>query len=117
MTLLAVGGAAGHAVRGLVWAGAIAGAALKLVAPARFERLSLIAYLALGWAGAAIAPRLLETLSGPALALLLAGGVLYTAGVAAHLRTGLRFHAVLWHGCVIAAAACHYVVVLGVMRA
>lgn len=117
VTLLAVGGMAGHAVLAVVWAGAIGGMALKLAAPARFERLSLVAYLALGWAGAAIAPRLFETMTDTALLLLLAGGLLYTTGVAAHLWTRLRFHTVLWHGCVVAAAACHYVVVLGVMRA
>jgi hemolysin III len=117
VTLLAVGGLAGHAVLAVVWAGAIAGAALKLAAPARFERLSLFAYLALGWAGAMITPRLIEALPPGTVALLIAGGLLYTIGVAAHLWTRLRFHAVLWHGCVVAAAACHYVVVLRVMAA
>ena len=117
VTLLAVGGVAGHAVLAVVWAGALGGMALKLIAPLRFERLSLLAYLALGWAGAAIAPRLVETMTGTALLFLLLGGVLYTAGVAAHLWTRLRFHTVVWHGCVVAAAACHYVVVLEVMHA
>jgi predicted membrane channel-forming protein YqfA (hemolysin III family) len=32
-----------------VWAGAITGAVLKLIRPRRFERVSIIPYLALGW--------------------------------------------------------------------
>ncbi|MBX9701232.1 MAG: hemolysin III family protein, partial [Acetobacteraceae bacterium] len=112
VTLLAIGGAWGAALFGLVWAGAIGGAALKLLAPARFERAAVFAYLALGWAGAVAAHKLAEALPPWPLALLLAGGLLYSLGVIAHLRTRLRYHAAIWHGCVVAAAACHYLVIL-----
>ncbi|MFC7538417.1 hypothetical protein ACFQU2_01730 [Siccirubricoccus deserti] len=35
----------------MIWTGAVLGAALKLLAPARFEQVSILAYLLLGWAG------------------------------------------------------------------
>ena len=32
-----------------VWTGAVTGAVLKLICPRRVERVSIVAYLALGW--------------------------------------------------------------------
>jgi hemolysin III len=32
-----------------VWMGAVTGAVMKLICPRRFERVSIVAYLALGW--------------------------------------------------------------------
>jgi hemolysin III len=92
--------------------GAVAGAALKLVAPGRFERASIAAYLLLGWAGLAALDPLLAALPPRDLALLAGGGLLYSLGVAVHLSTGVPDHNALWHALVLAAAACHYAVVL-----
>ena len=44
--------------------------------------------------------------------LLLAGGVLYTAGVAFHLCRGCAYHNAIWHGFVLAASACHFAAVV-----
>jgi hemolysin III len=102
----------GLALLALVWAGALGGAGLKLLAPGRFERLSLVAYLLLGWLGLAGVPRLVAVLPTADLALLLAGGLVYSLGVPLHLARGLRYHNALWHGCVLVASACHFVLVL-----
>ena len=102
----------GHLLLALVWAGALGGAALKLAAPGRFERVSLAAYLLLGWLGVAGLPRLAATLPGQDLALLLAGGLVFSLGVPLHLARGMRYHNALWHGCVLIASACHFVLVL-----
>jgi hemolysin III len=75
------------------------------------------AYLLLGWAGVAALDALAAALAGRDLALLAAGGVLYSAGVAVHLASGLRYHDALWHLMVAAAAACHYAVVLRLVAA
>jgi hemolysin III len=37
----------------VIWTVAISGIALKLMMPGRFERLSIVLYLALGWSGLA----------------------------------------------------------------
>ncbi len=55
---------------------------------------------------------LLAALPPRDLALLAGGGLLYSFGVAVHLSTGLPYHNALWHALVLAAAACHYAVVL-----
>ena len=44
--------------------------------------------------------------------LLVGGGVVYTLGVAFHLLERLRFHNVIWHGFVLAAACLHYAAVV-----
>lgn len=106
-------GARSRALLAAVWACAAAGALLKLLAPpGRFERISIAAYLLLGWAGLAMADALLAALPGPDLALLGAGGLLYSLGVALHLATRLPYHNALWHLCVLAAAGCHFALVL-----
>jgi hemolysin III len=46
------------------------------------------------------------------LVLIAAGGVLYSAGVVFHGWRRLRFQNAIWHGFVLAAAACHYAAVV-----
>ena len=84
-----------------VWVLALIGIALKLGLPRRFERTALVLYLLQGWA----------VVAAPG-ALLGAGGVLYTAGVAFHLWRRLPYHNAIWHAFVLAAAACHFAAVM-----
>lgn len=109
---LAIGGTWGAALLAFVWTGAAGGVALKLLAPARFERASIGAYLLLGWAGLAALGPLIAALPALDLGLIFAGGLLYSFGVIVHLSTWLRYHNAVWHALVLAAAACHYAVVL-----
>jgi hemolysin III len=112
---LAIGGPWGWAMLAIVWTGAILGVAIKLLAPDRFERTSLIAYLLLGWVALAALPRLIEALSPMQLGLLALGGVLYSLGVILHLATRLPYHNALWHLVVLMAAASHYALVLSIV--
>ncbi|WP_431267469.1 PAQR family membrane homeostasis protein TrhA [Dankookia sp. P2] len=117
ITLLGIGGGWGWGLFGVVWAGALCGAALKLLAPARIERAAIVLYLLLGWTGLVATEPLLRALDWPDLVLLLLGGLFYSLGVRLHLAEWLRFHTALWHGCVLAGAACHYAVVLRITAA
>lgn len=96
---------------GSLWTTAIGGVVAKLWFPHRVERISLVLYLAMGWAVVAAVHPLIETLSTATLVLLAVGGVLYTAGTAFHMLERLRFHNVVWHVFVLIAAACHYAAV------
>jgi hemolysin III len=78
----------------------------------RFERLSVMLYLFLGWTILAIEP-LTASVSLPAIVLLAAGGILYSVGVLFHLWERLAYQQPIWHGFVMAGAACHYAAVLG----
>ena len=94
-----------------VWSVAAAGILLKLTLPGRFDRLSIVLYLALGWSGVAMY-EVIVALPAPTLWLLGAGGLLYTFGVIFHFWEGLRFQNAIWHAFVVFAAACHYTAVL-----
>ena len=122
MCLVALEGAWRVSALTLVWAGALAGVALKLF---RLEamRLGNALYLVLGWAVLAILPQLAQRVAPLTLVLLAAGGLLYTGGAVVLTRRRpdplphvFGYHEV-WHSLVVAAAACHYVMILRVLRA
>ena len=95
-----------------IWIAALAGASLKLLLPDRFDRFSVRIYLALGWsAGFAVGP-LVSALPANSLALVCAGGVVYTIGVAFYLWESLKFQNAIWHACVAVAAALQFAGVL-----
>ena len=74
--------------------------------------MSVLLYLALGWAVLPALGVLLSLIPGWAVALLVTGGALYTLGVLFHLRESLRFQNAIWHGFVLLAAGCHFGAVL-----
>jgi hemolysin III len=96
----------------IVWITAIIGAILKVLAPGRFDRLSIAIYLLLGWSGVFAYETLIAALPISSLWLLAAGGALYSIGVLFHVWESLRFHNAIWHGFVLVAAICHYTAVL-----
>lgn len=94
---------------GLVtWLGAASGIAVKFLFPGRFDRLAILVYLALGWVGVTAAGAFIQVLPPQVLKLIVAGGILYTAGVIFHIWESLKFHNAIWHGFVGVAAACHF---------
>ena len=115
VSLLGIGGVLGTVLLGLVGAGALLGAAVKLLAPGRFERTAIAAYLALGWVGAVAAVPLARSLPGWQFGALVLGGLLYSLGVIAHVSTRLPYNLAIWHGFVLLAAGCHYALVLGLL--
>ena len=97
---------------GFEWGLAGIGVVLALAFPRRSERLCILLYLLMGWA---VLPVLgpLRAAMGPSMAaLIVIGALIYTAGVGFHAAIRLKFHNVLWHGCVLSAATCHYVAIL-----
>src|ERR1700686_5330001 len=91
-----------------VWIAAFVGVLIKLRYPRRFDRLSIVIYLALGWQGLLLMPSLFASLPQPAAILILAGGALYSVGAAFHVWKTLPFRNAIWHGFVVLAAGCHY---------
>jgi hemolysin III len=107
-----MGGLAGMALLGTVWAIAAVGVFTRLVLPGQFVRTAYVLYLAQGWACLAALKPLLGAVPETALTLLVVGGVLYTAGVAFHLWERLPYHNAIWHAFVLAASACHFAAVV-----
>ena len=95
-----------------VWILAILGVVLKSTAGASSGKLSTGLYLAMGWLAVfAIKPFWLNM---PAWGLiwLVAGGVMYSAGVAFFVAERIRYHHFIWHLFVMAGTACHVVAVI-----
>ena len=105
-------GAAAVWSTGSMWAAALAGAAVKLAYPRRFEWISIVFYLGLGWAAVVFMRPLLAALDRPTLILLILGGVVYSIGAMIHGCRRLPFHDAIWHALVLAAAGCHYAAIL-----
>ena len=95
-------------VLGIVWAVALGGIAMNLLVRRNAPRVYIMLYLGLGWAVLMIIDRLIHSMSPVGLALLAAGGVLYTIGVVFHVNKKLPFNSAIWHGFVVAAASCHF---------
>ena len=108
---LVVGGRAGHMLLAAVWAIAAVGVAIKLRYPWRFDKLSVLLYLSQGWIVLLALDSITAALSNRALSLLVAGGIVYTVGVAFHLMERLLFHNVIWHIFVLGGAACQFVAI------
>jgi hemolysin III len=107
-----MGGIAGMALLGSVWAMAAVGVFARLLLPGQFVRTAYVLYLAQGWVCLVALKPLIEAVPASAMTLLALGGVLYTAGVAFHLWQKLPYHNAIWHGFVLAASACHFAAVV-----
>ncbi len=106
--LLKMGGVAGYTLLGSVWAIALVGAAGKLLVEANWDRLAIVLYLALGWAGLVAFLPLAASVTPAVLTLLVVGGVLYSIGVVFHAWERLPYQNAIWHLFVLAGTACHF---------
>jgi hemolysin III len=95
-----------------VWIGAVTGAVMKLICPRRIERVSIAAYLALGWMILVGVRPMLSSLDARTAILIGLGGVLYSLGTGFHLWRKLAFHNAIWHSFVLVAAGFHYAAIL-----
>jgi hemolysin III len=115
--LLVLDGPIATVILVVVWAGALGGILLKLVWIDAPKLLTAIVYVALGWVAVAAFPDLIDELGLTGTALVVAGGLLYTAGAVVYafkrpdpVPTVFGYHEV-FHALVIVAAALQYAVV------
>jgi hemolysin III len=120
--LLVLHGVAAIVVLVIVWTGAAVGIAMK-VYRVDLHVVSGFLYLGLGWVAVIVFPAFLRDLSTTELALMVAGGLLYSGGalvLALHRpnpwpRT-FGYHEI-WHAATIGAATCLYAAILSVLLA
>ncbi len=80
-----------------VWSGALLGLAGKLFAPYKWEKASILLYLALGWLFVFAAGPISDAITTASMVLILVGGGLYTVGVLFHLWRRLPYQNAIWH--------------------
>jgi hemolysin III len=110
-TLVTLRGPWGWTLFGIVWGLALVGLVLELVTTRR-PVLAVVLYLVMGWTVVLAARPLVATMAAGGIALLLAGGVAYTAGVGFYAWRRLKYHHALWHGFVMLGSAAHFFAVL-----
>ena len=111
ITLVSLRGEWGWTLFGAVWTLAVAGIFFKIFATGRFGYLSTVAYVLMGWICILALKPILLLLSPGAIALLLAGGLSYTAGTLFYQWERIPYSHAVWHLFVIAGSACHYLAI------
>ena len=111
ITLVSLRGGWGWTLFGLAWGLAAAGIVFKILAAGRFAILSTVAYVLMGWLCIVALKPMFVLLSPGALALLGAGGVLYTAGIVFYHSKRVPYSHAVWHLFVIAGSVCHYLAI------
>ncbi|KAB1926789.1 MULTISPECIES: PAQR family membrane homeostasis protein TrhA [Micromonospora] len=101
----------------LVWGGALAGVAVKVIWPHAPRWVSAPLYLALGWVAVAMLPEILHGGGVAALVLLIVGGAIYSVGAVFYaLRRPNPWptvfgHHEFFHACTLLAALCHHIAI------
>lgn len=108
LLLVTLRSAMGWTFFGIVWGVALTGCALEFAAGRRWQKLSLAVYLALGWVAAFIFRQIWENFSAAGIALLVAGGATYTAGVIFYVWKRLPYSHAIWHLFVLGGSICHF---------
>ena len=97
----------------ILWALALVGIGLNAVSVDRFAKVSMVLYIAMGWAAVFALPQMLRALSPGGFALLLGGGLCYTGGILFYrLQHRLRYMHGVWHLFVLAGSVLHYSCIL-----
>lgn len=94
-----------------LWSSATIGSVLKLIDPGRFRWFGLVLYLMMGWAIVWAGQTMLSELSPTVIWLIVAGGVVYTAGVGFFLLERLPFHNTIWHVFVLAGSVLFFIAI------
>ncbi|MBW7922146.1 MAG: hemolysin III family protein [Rubellimicrobium sp.] len=95
-------------VLGVIWVLAVAGAVRKLAFWRNPARADSFLYLGLGWLPALLIGPIVQVFAPLVAGLIVAGGVLMSAGVGIFNREGLRFATAIWHGFVLAGSGCFF---------
>lgn len=102
----------GWALLGVIWGLAVMGIILQTTAFGRSSVVSLILYVAMGWAAVVAIKPLLATVAMGGLALLLVGGLAYTFGIIFYSWRRLTYHHFIWHLFVLAGSITHFFAIL-----
>lgn len=110
--LVALRGAWGWSLFGVIWGLALAGTVFKAFFTGRFGVVSTLIYVLMGWMIVIALRPLARALPAGALGWLVAGGLCYTVGAGIYAWKRWPYHHAVWHLLVLGGSACHYVAIL-----
>ena len=112
ITLVALRGALGWVLFGIVWGAAALGIVLNSINLEKFRKPSVVCYIAMGWVVIIAIKPMLENVSALSLWFLLIGGICYTGGIIFYaIKSKKYFHSV-WHIFTVAGSVFHYFSIL-----
>jgi hemolysin III len=111
ITLITMGGATGWLMFGIAWGMAFTGILLKLFFTGRFNLLSTLMYVFMGWILVLGIEPLIDNLPANGLIWLLSGGIAYTLGAVLYAIKKIRFNHAIFHIFVLLGSAFHFVTV------
>jgi len=107
-TLLLMGDQGGVTLFSIIWVMAFSGIFFKIFFIHRFQFLSVIFYLSMGWMVIFSMQTFFEKLPSSGLYLLIAGGLFYTIGVIFYLLDKRPYFHAIWHLFTLGGSLCHY---------
>lgn len=107
-TLISLRGPWGWSLFGTVWGLAVTGIVLEIATARRWPAISIALYIAMGWVVVVATRPLVRALEPAGLALLVAGGIAYTGGLAFYGWKRLPYGHAVWHLFVLAGTALHF---------
>ena len=110
--LIALAGTAGNILIGVVWSLAAIGLILKIFFVGKFNGLSTILYLAMGWLAVFLIKPMYVFMGTNGIILLVLGGLCYSLGTIFYSNKKFGIMHVIWHLFVLAGAAFHYFTIL-----
>jgi hemolysin III len=96
----------------VLWSLTILGTIFKVFYCGRWDVISTVIYLLMGWSMLAGGSSFFERMPNSVLQMVIAGGIIYSLGVIFYLWDRYFYSHALWHLFVLAAAICHYVAIL-----
>ena len=97
IVLVAIGGTTGWIIFSIQWGLALIGIILKQFFVYKFKGVSLAVYIGMGWIIIFVAKALYAHIGLGGFAVLLAGGVLYTAGTYFYKNDKIPYNHAIWH--------------------
>ena len=108
-TLVTLNGFAGWMIFGITWCMAVTGIILKLFYTGKYDAVSTLMYVFMGWIIVFAIEPLIDNLSSDGLFWLVAGGMAYTTGAILYSIKKIKFNHAIFHIFVLAGSFCHFV--------
>jgi len=108
-TLVTLNGFAGWVIFGVSWGMAVIGIVLKLFFTGRYDLLSTLMYVFMGWIIVFALEPLIHNLSSDGLFWLVAGGIAYTLGAVLYSIQKIKFNHAIFHVFVLIGSTCHFI--------